>query len=289
MNARDIAKALGGGEWRGDGWHSCRCLNPRHGKGKADKHPSLSLKDGANGLIVHCHAGCHWRDVKDELRRRGLYDGRVAPADSREVRARTDGGHRDLGVRLWKGGELVDGTLAEKYLREHRGITIPLPVSLRFHRRVKVSGHNGPALLAAISGDDGKVISVQVTWLRPHTAEKIARRTYGAMEAGTVRLGAVTDALCLAEGVETALSVMELCELPCWATLGALRFKKVSIPKRVETLHIFSDGDPTGYGEAEDAARRLRRDYTVHLRMPDELGDDWNDVLLARRKRRAAA
>src|SRR5262249_40611886 len=39
-----------------------------------DREPSLSIRDGERGLLVHCFAGCDARDVLDELRRRGLLD-----------------------------------------------------------------------------------------------------------------------------------------------------------------------------------------------------------------------
>ncbi len=65
--AAEITKALGG-RWHGS-FGTARC--PAHD----DARPSLQLSDGDGGaVIVHCHAGCDWRDIKAELRRRGLLD-----------------------------------------------------------------------------------------------------------------------------------------------------------------------------------------------------------------------
>ena len=52
---------MGGACRSGDGW-VCRC--PAH----ADKHPSLSIRDGKEGrVLVKCHAGCTQQGVIDAL------------------------------------------------------------------------------------------------------------------------------------------------------------------------------------------------------------------------------
>lgn len=62
-DAESIAKALGKGKERkgNDGWFSTIC--PAHN----DKSPSLGIKDGLNGPIFRCHAGCPSRDVRTQL------------------------------------------------------------------------------------------------------------------------------------------------------------------------------------------------------------------------------
>src|SRR5689334_11834217 len=66
MDAREVTANLGG-KWTGR-QGSARC--PAHD----DRHPSLSVSDGANGkLLVHCHTGCEQIDVIEALRTRGLW------------------------------------------------------------------------------------------------------------------------------------------------------------------------------------------------------------------------
>jgi hypothetical protein len=65
MNAHEIVKALGG-RWLGS-HGAAKC--PAHD----DSRPSLSVKDGEVGIVVHCHAGCEQRDVIAALRARGLW------------------------------------------------------------------------------------------------------------------------------------------------------------------------------------------------------------------------
>ena len=62
MDARAITEALGG-KWQGSSG-LCRC--PSH----ADVKPSLKISDRehrADGVDVHCFAGCNWKDVKAAL------------------------------------------------------------------------------------------------------------------------------------------------------------------------------------------------------------------------------
>lgn len=66
VDAREITAALGG-KWTGR-QGSARC--PAH----EDRHPSLSVSDGADGkILVHCHTGCNQLDVIDGLKARGLW------------------------------------------------------------------------------------------------------------------------------------------------------------------------------------------------------------------------
>jgi putative DNA primase/helicase len=68
VTAAELTRLLGG-QWRGRGhgsYGTARC--PVHDDG----NPSLSIRQGIEGPIVKCFAGCDWRDIRDELRRRGL-------------------------------------------------------------------------------------------------------------------------------------------------------------------------------------------------------------------------
>jgi hypothetical protein len=70
-SARAIARALRGTPSGGGGF-ICRCPLPSHDAGRGDHNPSLFIKDGYAGLLVHCHSGCSARDILAELRRRRL-------------------------------------------------------------------------------------------------------------------------------------------------------------------------------------------------------------------------
>ena len=89
------------------------------------------------------------------------------------------------------------------------------------------------------------------------------------MGTGAIRLAAATETLGLAEGVETALSAMQLSGVPTWSCVGARRMAKITIPPGVRTVHIFADNDAPGQAAAEDAAKRFSREgMTVHIKYP---------------------
>jgi hypothetical protein len=48
----------------------CRCPGPLHRNG--DRTPSLSVKDGRSGLLLHCFAGCAYDEIVTALEARGL-------------------------------------------------------------------------------------------------------------------------------------------------------------------------------------------------------------------------
>ncbi|MCE3370507.1 toprim domain-containing protein, partial [Staphylococcus aureus] len=73
------------------------------------------------------------------------------------------------------------------------------------------------------------------------------KRALGSLGQGAVRLAEPVDGkLGLAEGIESALSAMQLFGIPCWASLGNERFGLVAIPDSVRELHLFIDNDAGG-------------------------------------------
>ena len=84
----------------------------------------------------------------------------------------------------------------------------------------------------------------------------------------------------MAEGVETALSAMQMAGMSVWASLGASRLHNVELPADVEEVHIFGDNDEAGRTAAKRATDvHTRAGRTVHRRYPPEQCSDWNDFL----------
>ena len=67
MSAKNIAYALGSVKELSTGY-LCKC--PCHD----DKTSSLSIKETKDEIIVNCFAGCDWQDIKEELKRRNLWE-----------------------------------------------------------------------------------------------------------------------------------------------------------------------------------------------------------------------
>ena len=144
--------------------------------------------------------------ILDELKHRGLVDGtqpvptknRFTPSLHRFVEPNPDVG----ALTIWQATVEAQETVVDEYLNR-RGIYLRPPMlRCRLDHR---------SMVAAAQAPDGKVIAIQQTWLTGEGEKALAKRlTTGNLGAGAVRLGAVARSIGLAEGVETALSAMQM-------------------------------------------------------------------------------
>jgi hypothetical protein len=280
--ARAIVESLKG-TWR-QGRCMCRC--PAHD----DRTPSLSVTLGRKAILFHCFAGCSNEDVIAALDRQGvrsreLFDGSGAGTADRQ----NQGDFSPNARRLWHSASAISDSPVERYLAQ-RGLQRASD-QFRFLERTPLGPRGAvqflPAMLAAVTTDIG-IIAVHRTFLDA-VSGKLAcferpKRALGSLSCGAVRLAPpVQGRLGLAEGIESALSAMQLFGIPCWATLGNERFGLVAIPESVRELYLFIDNDAGG----ALAEERALKTYTapnrlIHSRAPAAPGFDWNDELKAR-------
>jgi hypothetical protein len=275
--AASIARALKGRK-SGAGYVA-RC--PAHD----DRTPSLSLRDGPNGLLVHCFAGCEPRDVFEALRAMELLSVTIH-GNTRNKHGADQGvintlNHRDDAVArtakalaLWNEAETINNTRAATYIA-HRGITeMPPDVheSLRFHPKVIFGKDDAdqwrivPCLLClvrnVVTDQPQAVQRVDLTSNWDHSD----RMALGPIANGAVKLfddSEVTTGLVIAEGVETALaaSVIEhqgTLLRPIWATLNAGNMQEFPVLPGIQALTIVVDADASGRGQqaAAECAER---------------------------------
>ena len=290
MNAQELTKALGG-RWSGTGGEA-RC--PAH----KDRNPSLSIHDGDNGrLLTFCHGGCSPEAVWAALQARGL----VERAEDRPARRRRrqrpqpapePAPNQDYALEIWRAAQPATGTPAEDYLRG-RGITIPVPPTIRYHAAVKHAdtGLHLPCLIAAACNVDRRVTGVQRIFLT-HDGHKAPvnrpKMALGALRGSAVRLAPVTDRVWLTEGVEDALALVQMMSEPAWAVLGTGGYKTVELPENIRTVILAPDGDDAGQAVIQEAAIRLAgqgREVRAAKLPP---GRDWCDVLGDHEERAAA-
>ena len=282
MTAAEIVAALGG-RWHGhDGMARC----PSHD----DRTASLAIREGEDRVLVHCHAGCEQDRVIAALRDRGLWSGKVDSGDATPTPRRARAPTEDRSAaprRIWSRTSPIAGTDTETYLR-WRGIALDLPPTLRHHGALKHSptGQLFPAMVAAVSGPDGKVQAIQRTFLKVGGAGKAAvsvpRMSLGPLSDGAVRLAPAAETLGLAEGTETALSAMEMFQIPVWATCGAERLHCVALPNIVKHAVIFADNGGPGIKAANKAvAAYTAQRRKVTLRFPPREFGDYNNALKA--------
>ncbi|UVI38215.1 MULTISPECIES: DUF7146 domain-containing protein [Qipengyuania] len=278
--ARKIVEQLGGT------WSHSRgmCCCPAHD----DRNPSLSITLGKRAILVHCFAGCANEAVIEAMAGNGiriadLFDGTSDPI---ETEPREEVANRNA-LRLWREASTIAGSPVERYL-ETRGITIS-STELRFHPRMPLGPKGAvrflPAMIAAVRSDAG-ILALHRSFLNLEKSSLASfdqpRRALGSPGSGAVRFAYPDEGrLGLAEGNETALSAMQMFNVPCWATLGNERFGQVTIPESVRQLYLFVDNDAGG----RLAEERARNAYAcegrlIVTRRPQQTGDDWNDVLM---------
>ena len=192
--------------------------------------------------------------------------------------------------RLWRRCRAIDGTHAERYLQA-RGLARCRFAALRFHPELRYregsSVRRLPALVAAVTGDDGAVLGVQRTWLDPRSPAKAGvaspRKALGRIYGHAVRFGRPADgaSLLVGEGIETVLSlVTAVPEIDAAAALSAGSLGAFAPPPGVAQLVIARDNDMEGERAAMRLARRCARaGVAADVLVPK--GEDFNDDLVA--------
>ena len=202
-----------------------------------------------------------FREVADEARRfLALPRPQVQdPAAQRQPAAAR--GSPDAARRLFGMSQPIAGTLAESYLAG-RGILLGhRERSLRFHpgcyyRDLRTDETlTLPALIAAVTGIDGKITGLQRTWLDPAGAGKAQladpRRSLGHLLGNGIWLGlhpgTPVPVMAAGEGFETMASLRTVMPaLPVSAATSANHLAGLSFPPGCRRLYIAADADAAG-------------------------------------------
>lgn len=265
-----------------------RALIP--GPNHSHKDRSVSLAETEEGrILIHCFSPKDdWRDVRRALAGLGLLDDEppgdqngarrpvskiVAQPVSEERVARAQ--------RIWDESRPLGHSVATAYLRrraipEHLWAT----PALRFHPSMTSLDDRArrPALVAAITDQEGALQGVQVTLLSAHGTAKAAvatpRRVIGKLVGGAVRLGDANARLAVGEGVETMLSAGAALGMPAWAALTAYNLSLFTPPAGVTYLVVAADNDAAGLAAADAVRQRLS--IAVTILPPADGAEDWN-------------
>ena len=254
-----------------------------------NKSLSVKISDG----IWYCHY-CGWTG--------GLRSPRNGHLPSRPVArkpAEPNQKAEQAIKRVWRESRpITDGDPVHRYLKR-RGLNFSdlsdLPSILRYHARLAYSdGDNHwthhPAMVVPVSNPQGEPVSLHRTFLTKdgrkadvaHPKKLMTPANRGATRGGAVRLYPTTNEIGVSEGIETSLAVRLSIGLPVWATVSAIGMADLVIPDSVRTVVIFADHDKNEVGQrsAKYLARRmLLEGRQVKILIPDELGDDWADVV----------
>ena len=295
MTAATVAAVLAGHRVRPQGGNFLVCC-PVHD----DRNPSLSLRDGDTGLLVHCFAGCDPLAVLAEIRARiGSDFDQVRPSSTRPGRA--DAAERARKIesagRIWRASVSPRGTLAERYLN---GRDIDLPDDLcdrvlRFHPACPWKDSAVPALIAAFHpitepDDDALPVAIMRVGLNADGGKIAKGMMLGSVAGCAIKLDAGDNhGLGIAEGLETALKVRACGWRPVWALGSAGGIETFAPLVGIEALTIFADNDESGTGIAAARAcaeRWADAELETFIRTPRTTGADWADVPRSRTHQR---
>lgn len=212
----------------------------------------------------------------------------------------------------YQSAQPIEGTLGEKYLRQHRHIIGDIK-HVRFHPKIKdvqydkqtnqkkVSYH--PGIVVASFNDKGEMTASQTTLLDPKTANKTSSHSVGVVKRsrGVVKGSAVpvqlgtSNKIILAEGLETALSLTQVeKEANIYVTLGNIKNAEsltwLCDKHQTKDLYFAADFDPqtnhTNVKAIETMAKSFKEhnQITTHIAQPHlkdspEEKCDFNDVL----------
>ena len=287
IDARGITESLRGKWYQKYGAAPC----PACQSGDPKTQNALTIADGRNGnLVLDCKkSACAFLDI---LAAAGITSGSYKSPDpetlaKREAEQRKEAEKRAAQASaIWSEALPIDGTLAEAYLRG-RGITCPLPKTLRFHPNCwhGATAKRYPAMVSAVQGN--KLAAVHRTFLRLDGSGQAdidtPKMMLGSTTGASVRLTEGLEALVVCEGVETALSLSSgLLRVPAavWAALSTSGMRNLSLPAQAGQLTIAPDGDKAGREAPHVLADRAASlGWRVTL-LPAPEGLDWNDVLM---------
>src|SRR5262245_2612321 len=112
-----------------------------------------------------------------------------------------------------------------------------------------------------------------------------ARRMLGPTKGAALKLtghAEVADGLGIAEGIETALTIICAGWQPVWACGSAGAIQSFPILSGIESLTIFADGDRAGIAAAQVCQVRWHNaGLECRILAPPDEGADWNDIVRA--------
>lgn len=208
-------------------------------------------------------------------------------------------------LNIYKSAISITGTLAEKYLRDFRGIVGELPNDFRF---IKATKHLDtqklvPALVAPIRDKDGAITGITRIFLNRDGSkitdtyinamgkfEKVTdKASLGVSKEGAVvvQQGDLNTTLWVAEGIETALSVAPAVpNQTVLASLSVNQFKNVPVGIEVQKIVILADRDEKGSNAPESVIKaidyHLSQGKRVFIAIPPDMGlkkCDFNDLI----------
>jgi len=271
-----------------------------------EKSPSMQINDakgtyycfgcGATGDLIQYVMQVEKCDFKGALRWLGAAELPAVDPAQRAKAAEEDEALRRAAIAdaqlIWDRSIVPNGTLAERYLREVRGITMPLPPSVRFGVVPTGRDEHGrwkqpyPAVIFAARDRAGAIVGVQRVFLSDDGMSKRwgkkSKLSLGRPRGSVVLLSdGAPDEWVVTEGPEDGLSLAQ--EMPgrsVGVALGTAMMVAVDYPPLVRSVVIAGQNDAAGHAAVCKAVAGLvERGLSVKTMFPDRRFKDFNDQL----------
>ena len=268
-----------------------RLKGPESGKGAAGKWTDAATGDHGDLLdVIRETCGlADFRDVANEARH-FLSLPRLEPEpDHGRLPSSAPAGSPESARRLFAMAQPSTGTIVEAYLRKRGNTALHGTGSIRFHPRCYYRPdawsptETWPAMIAAVTGLDGKINGAHRTWLDPSGRDKAAidtpRRAMGNLLGNGVRFDVAHDVLAAGEGIETMLSLRcVMPTMPMVAALSAAHLAAILFPVTLRRLYIARDDDPAGDGAMASLIDRANQAGIEAMALSPRLGDFNEDL-----------
>jgi DNA primase len=250
---------------------------------------------GADGDIISFVMHTERLGFVDALRWLGAANLPAVDPAQRAIAAAEDEAERQEAIAeartVWDASEPAAGTPAEAYARS-RGITAPLPRSIRFARtyawRDRDTGEIGPshsAMVGAVVDAAGALIGLQRIFITDDGHAKLwgkrSKRSLGRVRGGALRLGPPAAEVVLCEGPEDGLTLMqEMPDRSIWVALGTDMMPAIELPLPIAKIVLAGDNDAAGQAAIRKAALAIEaKGYGVGTMFPRRGFKDFNDQL----------
>lgn len=254
-----------------------------------DRDPSLTIRDGRNGILLHCWSGCTFGSIVDALKRLGVSDDpSSAPTLPPHRHDATGGriGSIEAALRIWdQAGAL--GYEGKRYLQRRGILKAPGVQYLRQATLRHPIGVDAPAIITSRMNERDKPLGIQRTFIDEADCTKFrdgeAKLSLGE---GLFTMLGYGDSIFLAEGVENALSAQMLFgDFPAFACCMGFPKKPVELPG-VKRIRLIVDHDRHGASQKKALVfHELNKErYEIRQWIPKKPGQDANDVWLEHMK-----
>ncbi|MBS0504840.1 MAG: toprim domain-containing protein [Proteobacteria bacterium] len=284
-----------------------RLSGSEDGRGAAGKWTDAATGEHGDLLDIIMLACGHaqLRDSLDEARHflslPHPEPGGDGPRHAQEPKAPT--GSPQAAQRLFAASAPVRGSLVQTYLRERAITALRADDPLRFHPRCYYTPSRKdlpgtrrawPAMIAAVTDQDGAITGVHRTWLDPAAAVKAPvatpRRAMGFLLGHGVRFGRADAVMAAGEGIETILSLRQaMPAMPMIAALCSAHLSAILFPPALRRLYVGRDDDPAGSVAVAKLTERASGAGIEVVPLSPMLGDFNEDLRLVGPERMAGA